>query len=702
MIQYELHGDVAVIRMNNPPVNALCRALRAGLLEAHEKAVADPNVRAIVIASDARMFCGGADISEFATGESIQAPVLPEVNNALDRSPTLTIAAINGSALGGGFEVALGCDYRIAAPDAQVGLPEIHLGILPGAGGTQRLPRIAGVEFAADVILSGKPVAATKALAAGAIDRIAEGDLLEDAIAYARELADAGAPARNCADMAVETSGLPDDFFVTLRQSVARKMRGFYAPERCIQCLEAACNLPLAEGLARETELVLDCQSTPHARAQQHLFFAERAAAKVPGVDPGTPPRRVQSVGIIGSGTMGGGIAMCFLNVGIPVVMLDLDREALERGTSVISRNYGVSASKGRLTREQVEQRLNLLTTTTEYSRLGDVDLVIEAVFEHMDVKRKVFRSLDEVCKPGCILASNTSTLDIDEIAAVTDRPGDVIGLHFFSPANVMRLLEIVRCEKTADDVIVTCMKLGKAIGKVPVVVRVCFGFVGNRMLEPYTREATRLILEGAPPARIDKALYDFGMAMGPVAMGDLAGLDVGCFVRQSYPELARGDATYGLIADKLVEMGRLGQKSGRGFYRYEGRERHEDPEVLELAKQIAAEHGIEQRDFSDQEIVERMIYPMINEGARVLADGIAARSGDCDLVYANGYGFPWWRGGPMQYADEIGLDVVLAGMERWRQALGPYGETWFEPAPLLKQLVAERRTFASFTPEFP
>jgi len=702
MIRYELHEDIAVIRMQNPPVNALCLALRTGLLEAHERAVADPDVRAIVIASAAGMFCGGADISEFASGESIQAPVLPEVTNALDRSPKLTVAAINGSALGGGFEVALGCDYRIAAPDAKVGLPEIHLGILPGAGGTQRLPRIAGIEFAADVILSGKPVIARRALAAGAIDRIAKGELLQDAIAYARQLADSGAPVRNCADIAVETSQLAVDFFVRLRQSVARTMRGFYAPERCIQCLEAACTLPLAEGLARETELVLDCQDTPHARAQQHLFFAERAAARVPGVAPDTATRPVKRVGIIGSGTMGGGIAMSFLNAGIPVVMLDLDREALERGTSVITRNYAVSASKGRLSQEQVEQRLSLLTATTEYTGLGEVDLAIEAVFEQMDVKRKVFRSLDEACKPGCILASNTSTLDIDEIAAVTNRPGDVIGLHFFSPANVMRLLEIVRCEKTVGDVIVTCMKLGKAIGKVPVVVRVCFGFVGNRMLEPYTREAGRLVLEGASPAAIDKALYDFGMAMGPLAMGDLAGLDVGCLVRQSYPELARGDATYGLIVDRLVEMGRLGQKSGRGFYRYDGRERHEDPEVLELARQIAAEHGIGQRSFSDQEIVERLIYPMINEGARVLADGIAARSSDCDLVYANGYGFPWWRGGPMQYADEIGLDVALRGMERWRLTLGSYGETWFEPAPLLRQLVAEHRTFASYTPESP
>jgi 3-hydroxyacyl-CoA dehydrogenase len=699
MIHYELHDDIAVIGMNNPPVNALCHALRQGLLEAHAKAVADPGVKAIVISSDAAIFCGGADISEFSTGASMASPILPEVNGALDASAKLTVAAINGSALGGGFEVALGCDYRIAAPNAKIGLPEIHLGVLPGAGGTQRLPRVAGVAFAADVILGGKPVAADKAHAAGAIDRITEGDLLEDAIAYARELVAEGAPSRHCAELDVDTSELPENFFAELRQSIARKTRGFYAPERCIQCLEAACEMPLAEGLKRESELFVECAKTPQARAQQHLFFAERAAGKVPGVDSKTPLRDIQSVGIIGSGTMGGGIAMCFLNAGIPVIMLDLDGDALDRGVGVIRKNYEISAKKGRMSLRQVEERLGMLGTTTEYGELDDVDMVIEAVFEKMEVKYAVFRALDVVCKPGCILASNTSTLNIDEIAAVTSRPEDVIGMHFFSPANIMRLLEIVRCEKTADDVIVTCMKIAKQIRKVPVVVRVCFGFVGNRMVEPYTREATRLLLEGAAPAQIDKALTDFGMAMGPIAMGDLAGLDVGVFVRQSYPELTRGDAAYGAITNKLVALGRLGQKTGRGFYIYEGRDRHDDPEVLELAKEIAAEHGIEQREFSDQEIVERTIYPLIDEGARVLADGIAARSGDCDLVYANGYGFPWWRGGPMQFADEIGPEVVLDTMLRWRTTLGEYGETWFEPAALLEQVVAEGETFASFIP---
>jgi 3-hydroxyacyl-CoA dehydrogenase len=699
MIHYDLYDDIAVIRMNNPPVNALCLALRQGILEAHKKAVADPAVSAIVIASDAAIFCGGADIGEFSNGAAISSPVLPELNDALDGSAKITIAAINGSALGGGFEVALACDYRIAASDAKIGLPEIHLGILPGAGGTQRLPRLAGIEFAADVILSGKPVAAAKAHAAGAIDRISKGDLLEDAIIYACDLVAESAPSRHSAEMAVDTSELPENFFAELRQSIARRTRGFYAPERCIQCLEAACELPLAEGLKRETELVLDCMKTPQARAQQHLFFAERAAGKVPGVDSKTMPRDIRSIGVIGSGTMGGGIAMCFLNAGIPVTMLDLDGDALDRGVGVIRKNYEISAKKGRMSPQQVEERLGLLGMTTEYDDLDDVDMVIEAVFEKMEVKHAVFRALDDVCKPGCILASNTSTLNIDEIAAVTSRPEDVIGMHFFSPANVMRLLEIVRCEKTADDVIVTCMKIAKQIRKVPVVVRVCFGFVGNRMVEPYTREATRLIVEGATPAQIDKALTDFGMAMGPISMGDLAGLDVGVFVRQSHPELTRGDTAYGAITDKLVELGRLGQKTGRGFYIYEGRDRHDDPEVLALAKEVAAEHGIEQREFSDAEIVERTIYPMIDEGARVLADGIAARSSDCDVVYANGYGFPRWRGGPMQFADEIGPELILETMKRWQTTLGDYGETWFEPAPLLEQLASEGKTFASYAP---
>lgn len=696
MITYDLHDDIAVIRMNNPPVNALCRALRAELLETHAKAVADPAVNAIVIASDAPIFCGGADIGEFSTGTSMTPPILPEINDALDSSAKLTIAAINGSALGGGFEVALACDYRIAAANAKVGLPEVHLGILPGAGGTQRLPRVAGIEFAADAILSGKPIAAARAHSAGAIDRLSKGELLEDAIAFARELVAARAPLRHCSDMDVDTSTISDDFFAELRASIARKTRGFFAPERCIQCIEAACELPLDEGLKRESELFAECAQTPQARAQQHLFFAERAAGKVPGVDRNTPSREVRSVGIIGSGTMGGGIAMCFLNVGIPVVMLDLDGDALDRGVGVIRRNYEISAKKGRVSQQQLEDRLGMLGTTTDYADLNDVDLVIEAVFEKMEVKHAVFRSLDEVCKPGCILASNTSTLNIDEIAAVTGRPEDVIGMHFFSPANVMRLLEIVRCEKTADDVIVTCMKVAKQIQKVPVVVRVCFGFVGNRMLEPYTREAARLILEGATPAQVDKALTDFGMAMGPLAMGDLAGLDVGVFVRQSHPELTRGDAAYGAIFDKLVELGRFGQKTGRGFYVYEGRDRRDDPEVLGLAREIATEHGIEQREFSDEDIVERTIFPLIDEGARVLADGIAARSSDCDLIYANGYGFPWWRGGPMQYADEIGASTVLEALNRWRRTLGAYGELWFRPSPLLQQLAAEQTNFAT------
>lgn len=699
MIQYEVHDDVAVITLDNPPVNALCQALRQGILECHEKALKDASVKAIVIASAGRIFCGGADISEFSTGAATNAPVLPEVNNALDASPKITVAAINGSALGGGLEVALACDYRIAEAGARVGLPEIHLGILPGAGGTQRLPRISGLPFAADLILSGKPVAVEKAHEAGVIDRITEADLLQDAIAYARELIAANAPSRNCADMTISLSEVGSDFFSELRSSIARKTRGFYAPERCIQCLEAACELPFEEGLSREGELVVECMQTPQARAQQHLFFAERAAAKVPGIDPSTSPRAISTVGIVGSGTMGGGIAMSFMNAGIPVVMLDLDDAALQRGVGVIRKNYEISAKKGRLTDVEVERRMGLLTTTTEYADLGDVDMVIEAVFEKMEIKHDVFRALDEACKLGCILASNTSTLDIDEIAAVTSRPEDVIGTHFFSPANVMRLLEIVRCDKTSDDVVVTCMKIGKKIGKVPVVVRVCFGFVGNRMVEPYGREAMRLVLEGATPAQIDRALGEFGMAMGPIAMADLAGLDVGHFVRQSYPELTHGDGSYAALADRLVELGRCGQKSGRGFYIYEGRDRRDDDEVVALAGEIANELGIEQRDISDEEIVERTIFSMINEGARVLEDGIASRSSDCDLIYANGYGFPWWRGGPMQYADEIGLDVVVGSMARLRNELGEYGDRWFDTAPLLEQLNDQGKKFADFAP---
>lgn len=700
-VNYEVRGNIALLTLNSPPVNGLGLPLREAISTHFDKALADDQVQALVITSAAKLFCGGADISEFGTDKALAAPGLPAVCDRLEASPKLVVAAINGMALGGGCELALACDYRFAHPAVKVGLPEVNLGLLPGAGGTQRLPRLAGAEVAVQMITSGAPISAKKALDAGIIDQLAdgEGDFVEAALAYTQALLDQGAPVRTCADMSVDTTKLPENFFADFRSSIARRTRGFFAPERCIQAVEAAIELPLAEGLKKEQELFQACMATPQARAQQHLFFAERAATKIPGVDPKTPLRPVKKVAIIGSGTMGGGIAMNFLNVGIDTTILDLNQDALERGLGVIRNNYEITAKKGKLTEQQVEERMALLNATTEYADIADVDLVIEAVFENMDIKKKVFATLDEVCKPGAILATNTSTLDVDEIAASTSRPQDVIGLHFFSPANVMRLLEIVRGGKTADDALLTTIKMAQTIKKVPVVAGVCWGFIGNRVLEPYGREAARLIMEGATPAQIDKVLYDFGLAMGLPSMIDLAGIDVGYLTRQGNKDAFYGrDPAYAAICDKLNELERFGQKSGRGFYIYEGRDKKEDPEVMQFAAELAKEHGVTQREISDQEILERTIYMLINEGAQVLEEGIAYRSSDIDTVYCNGYGFPGHRGGPMQYADEIGLDTVLAAINKYRKELGEYGEEWFKPAPLLEKLAGAGKCFKDYT----
>lgn len=702
MVNYEIKGNVAVLSMNNPPVNSLGQALRQGLKEGMDKALADSNVKAIVIASTGKIFCGGADISEFGSPKAFAAPDLTQVCNAIEASTKPVVAAINGQALGGGCEVALSADYRFAEAKAKLGLPEVHLGILPGAGGTQRLPRLAGVETALNMIFTGAPVSVTKL--GGAIDKIfdGQGDFLTAAIAYAEELVASKAPVKTCADIKVDTSTLSPTFFADFRETNKRSLRGFYSPERCIQAVEAACTLPLAEGLKKEGELFLECMNTPQARAQQHLFFAERTAKKIPGIDPKLPNREIKKVAIIGSGTMGGGIAMNFINAGVQTVMLDLNPEALERGLGVIKKNYEISAKKGRFTEAQVAQILSLLTTTTSYDDIKDVDLVIEAVFERMDIKKTVFKTLDEVCKPGAILATNTSTLDVNEIAAATKRPQDVIGLHFFSPANVMRLLEIVRADKTADDVLMTTINIAAKIGKVPVVAGVCFGFIGNRMLEPYGRESSRMMLEGATPAQIDKALTKFGMAMGSMAVQDLAGIDIGALIRNGRREVIAHDPSYTIVQDKLYELGRYGQKTGRGNYIYEGREQKEDPEVMEICRKCADELGVQQRDISEQEILERTIYFLVNEAAQILDEGYAYRSSDCDLVWVNGYGFPVWRGGPLQYADEIGLQTIVDALNRLKKELGAYGDMWFTPAPLLVKLAAEGKKFKDYVnPKF-
>jgi 3-hydroxyacyl-CoA dehydrogenase len=695
---YQKRDNVALILLNSPPINALGSAVRIGIQRCYRDASADPTIAAIVIGSTSPIFCGGADISEFSSDSFGGEPWLPAQLNEMEKSRKPIIAAVDGIALGGGMELVLACDYCIATPTAKFGQPEILLGIFPGAGGSQRLPRIAGVEIALDMTLSGVPISASKALSAGVVTRIHDdgSDLNEAAIAYAQELIANGAALRDCASMTVSRDNQTDELIAQRKASIAGK-GGTFAASQCIAAIEAACTLPLEEGLKKEAELFLACMATAEARALQHQFFAERAANKIPGIIPKTPPRTIQRVAIIGAGTMGGGIAMNFINAGIPTQILDLNGDALERGLAVIRNNYEISAKKGRLSEADMAKRLALLTASTSYDDIADADLVIEAVFETMEIKKEVFKRLDHVCKPGAILATNTSTLDIDAIAAITSRPQDVIGLHFFSPANVMKLLEIVRATKTADDVVVTALKTAKRIGKLPVVVGTCFGFVGNRMLEPYGREAMRLIVEGATPAQIDRVLTGLGLAMGVCAMSDLAGIDIGYLTRQARRDKISHDPSYAIVADRLCEQGDKGQKTGRGFYVYNGRERTDNPQVLEIAKKAADELGIEQRPIEDQEILERCLFPLVNEGARIVAEGIAYRASDCDLIYVNGYGFPRWRGGPMQYADEIGLATVLQRLNYYRSHLGHYGEMWFEPSPLLEQLANADQTFRQF-----
>ncbi|MDJ0842342.1 MAG: 3-hydroxyacyl-CoA dehydrogenase NAD-binding domain-containing protein [Acidobacteriota bacterium] len=696
-VLYKVSGRVAVITLDNPPVNALGGAVRKGVMDGMEQAWSDDAVRAVVINSTGKLFCGGADITEF--GKAMTDPLLPDLLNAIEGSPKLVIAALDGAALGGGFELALVCHYRFALPRAKVGLPEVNLGLLPGAGGTQRLPRVAGVEKALTMITRGAPIGAQEALACGAVDRIHEGDgdFTEGAIAYAETLIDEGVPLRNCRSMDVDAAAVPEDFFQTFRAKNAKRFAGFFAPERCILAVEAACTLPLDEGLKRERELFIQCMQSPESRAQRHMFFAERQASKVPGISKQTAVRNIQSVAVIGSGTMGGGIAMNFAGAGIPVKVLEVNREALDRGLGVVRKNYEISAKRGKISAEQVDELMALLQGTLNYDDLAEVDLVIEAVFEDMDLKKKIFTRLDQVCKPGCILASNTSTLDIDEIAAVTSRPGDVLGLHFFSPANVMRLLEIVRGAQTAPDVLATAIALCKTIRKVGVTVGVCFGFVGNRMVGPYLREAHRLLLEGASPEQVDRVIEEYGLKMGPFAMTDLSGIDVGYLIRQATKDQHAFDKSFGVIGDKLYELGRLGQKTGHGYYIYEGRDRKSDSELPGIIETLSGELGITRREISDTEVLERCIYPLIDEGARILEEGVAIRSSDIDVIYCYGYGFPVFKGGPMGYADEIGPDKVYKALQGYHNTAGDYGEWWLKPSDLLKQLAEEGGKFKDY-----
>ncbi|MGH1472722.1 MAG: 3-hydroxyacyl-CoA dehydrogenase NAD-binding domain-containing protein [Cellvibrionaceae bacterium] len=697
VVNYELQGDVGVIKINNPPVNALSQSLRQGLTEALASAQADAS-KAVLVICEGRTFIAGADITEF--GKPPQEPSLPAVLDAIENSKKPVIAAIHGTALGGGLEVALACHYRCALPSAKVGLPEVKLGILPGAGGTQRAPRLMGVEAALNLITSGNPISAKKAQASGLVDKVVDGDdLLVAGLAYANELVASGAPLKRVRDIKIDPASVPAGFFEAARKKLAKRARGQIAQDRIVSCIEAAVNLPMDEGLAKERELFAELVSSPQSAAMRHAFFAEREAAKVKGLAKDTPVRDIKSIAIIGGGTMGGGIAMNFMNVGIPVKMVEINEEALQRGFSIIEKNYKITASKGKMTEEQVTQCMSLLSGTTNYDDLGEVDLVIEAVFENIGIKKEVFAKLDAACKPGCILASNTSYQDIDEIATATKRPEDVVGMHFFSPANVMKLLENVRGEKTADDVVATVMKLAKKINKVPVLARVCYGFIGNRMLKNYGREAQLCLVEGATPKQIDDALEGFGMAMGPIAMGDLAGIDIGYKAREGLTDEQKGDPKAYLVADTLCEAGRLGQKTGKGYYKYdpETRARLEDPEAQAIIEKVAADLGVERRDVPSEEIVERCIYGLVNEGARVLAEGIAQRPSDIDVVYLFGYAFPAAKGGPMFYADQVGLKKVYDRICDFNKA-NPNG-TW-EPAPLLKELALAGKSFADWAKE--
>jgi 3-hydroxyacyl-CoA dehydrogenase len=691
VVSYRLEGDIGVIGVDYPPVNALGQGVREGLVNCLRQGLADEQAKALVVIGEGRTFPAGADIREF--GKAPAGPALPDVISEYESSDKLVIAAIHGTALGGGLEVALGCDYRVALDSAKVGLPEVKLGLLPGAGGTQRLPRLVGGKAALDMIVGGNPVKAKDAFKVGIVDEVVSGDLLEGALAYARKLVADNAPLRKIRDLDVKKEDA--DLFTNYEKSIARKQRGFKAPFHCIKAVQAAVELPFDEGMKRERELFAELLVSPESRAQRHVFFAEREVAKVPGLPKDTAKREINSAAIIGAGTMGGGIAMNFANAGIPVKILEVKEDALERGIAVIRKNYENTAKKGRITEEQVEQRMALIQPTLSYDDLGDVDLVIEAVFENMDVKKAVFSELDRVCKPGAILATNTSTLDVNRIASFTQRPEDVVGMHFFSPANVMKLLENVRGEKTSDEVVATVMDLSRRIGKVGVLVGVCHGFVGNRMLHKRQAEAVQLVNEGANPAQVDKVLFDLGFPMGPFAMSDLAGMDVGYRIREEVRKEDPDNAPPRNWTDDLVEQGRLGQKTQAGVFDYKEGDRTPVPssEVDALIAKFREENGLQSRDISDQEILERCMYIMVNEGAKILEEGIAARPLDVDVIWIYGYGFPVYRGGVLFWADSVGLKTIYDKVSQIHQETG--SDTW-KPAALLEKLAKEGKGFYS------
>ncbi len=699
LIQLTKENGIAVITINNPPVNALSPGVPQGIAEALDQIEQDENIKAVLLIGGGRTFIAGADIKEFGkmtSGKSRGAGLLPFLLKIED-SKKPVIVAIHGTAFGGGLEVAMACHYRVAISSAQVGQPEVKLGIIPGAAGTQRLPRLAGVAKAVEMCTTGNPIRAAEALQFGIVDRIIEGDLLPGAIAFAREVAAKPAPKTRERNEKLGTEADNAAIFSVARETVAKKQRGLLAPVAAITAIEAATTLPFAEGCQVEQKLFIECLFSEQSKALIHVFFSEREVGKIPDVPKETPLLPVKSAAVVGAGTMGGGIAMVLANAGIPVLLKDADQAALDRGLATIQSNYANSVKRGRFSQQDAEERFKRITPTLSYDDFAKVDLVIEAVFEGMALKKEVFKELDRVCKPGAILASNTSTLNIDEIASATSRPTYVIGTHFFSPANVMRLLEIVRGKATSREVIATCMQLSKALGKIGVLVGNCRGFVGNRMFGPYRREAQFLVEEGAAVVAVDKALADFGMAMGPLATGDLAGLDVGWRIRKEYRHLEKPGIRQPFLEDNLCELGRFGQKTGAGWYKYdEQRRAMPDPVVDELIHKWVTEAGIRQREISAAEIVDRCLYALVNEGARILEEGFALRASDIDIIYLNGYGFPAFRGGPMWYADTVGLKQVYARISEFHRQ---HGEIW-QPAPLLARLAEQGKTFAQFGKE--
>jgi 3-hydroxyacyl-CoA dehydrogenase len=699
LVQVSNDGDIAVITIDNPPVNAISSAVREGIAEAIETIAADNHVKAAVLIGAGKTFVAGADIKEFgkitsgqARGEGLLRQLLK-----MEDCPKPIVAAIHGTAFGGGLELAMAAHYRVAHPAAQVGQPEVNLGIIPGAGGTQRLPRLAGVAKAAEMCAQGKPVKAEEAARCGIVDKLIDGDLRAGAVAFARQIAERPAPKTRERH---EKLGNPEQnapIFAAARQAAHNKQRGMMAPLAAIDAVEAATTMSFEEGSAFEQKCFVECLFSEQSKALIHVFFGEREVAKISDVPKETSALPVASVAVVGAGTMGGGIAMVFADAGIPVLLKEVDQAALDRGLGGIRKNYANSVNKGRLTQQLADKRLKLIQPTLNFDGFAAVDMIVEAVFEGMELKKQVFAELDRVCKPGAILATNTSTLNIDEIASSTSRPEFVIGTHFFSPANVMRLLEIVRGRATSKQVIATCMQFSKKLGKVGVLVGNCMGFVGNRMFGPYRREAQFLAEEGASVEAVDKALFDFGMAMGPLATGDLAGLDVGWRIRKEYRHLQNPNVRQPFAEDKLCELGRFGQKTGAGWYKYDEHRRAEsDPAVRVLLRELTAKAGIPQRSIFSEEIVDRCIYALVNEGARILEQGYASRATDIDIIYVYGYGFPPYRGGPMWYADRVGLDKVYDRISEFHRQ---FGMLW-EPAPLLKELAAHGKTFTDFQSE--